>query len=130
MPGATLFWLAIVGPRTLLSSASICRPIARAELSAKAIAQGDLTDHHIDVEGNDEAARLLRSLAAMQHSLGSLVGQVRQSTDSISTASSEIATGNQDLSARTEQVSEEGSEVAVLVDYDESGTIIGVEFVH
>ena len=103
MTGATLFWLAIIGPLTLLNMTSICKPIDRAEQIAKAIAQGDLTDHHIDVEGSDEAARLLRSLAAMQHSLGSLVGQVRQSTDSISTASSEIATGNQDLSARTEQ---------------------------
>jgi methyl-accepting chemotaxis protein len=82
---------------------SICRPIERAEQIAKAIAQGDLTDHHIDASGNDEAARLLRSLADMQHSLGTLVGQVRQSTDSISTASTEIATGNQDLSVRTEQ---------------------------
>ena len=103
MTGATLFWLAIIGPLTLLNMTSICKPIDRAEQIAKAIAQGDLTDHHIDLTGNDETARLLRSLAAMQQSLGSLVGQVRQSTDSISTASSEIATGNQDLSARTEQ---------------------------
>ena len=101
--GATLFWLAVIVPLTLLNMSSICRPIERAEQIAKAIAQGDLTDHHIDASGNDETARLLRSLADMQQSLSRLVGQVRQSTDSISTASTEIATGNQDLSARTEQ---------------------------
>jgi len=100
---ATLFWLAVIVPLTLLNMSSICQPIERAEQIAKAIAQGDLTDHHIDASGNDETARLLRSLADMQQSLSRLVGQVRQSTDSISTASTEIATGNQDLSARTEQ---------------------------
>ena len=101
--GASLFWLAIIGPLTLLNMIAICRPIERAEQVAHAISQGDLTDPHIDTSGHDEAARLLSSLANMQHSLGHLVGQVRQSTDSISTASAEIATGNQDLSARTEQ---------------------------
>lgn len=100
---ATLFWLAVIVPLTLLNMSSICQPIERAEQIAKAIAQGDLTDHHIAANGNDETARLLRSLADMQQSLSRLVGQVRQSTDSISTASTEIATGNQDLSARTEQ---------------------------
>ena len=95
--------LLVVVPTTLLNMRSICQPIDQAEQVAKAIAQGDLTDHHIDASGNDEPARLLRSLADMQQSLGSLVGQVRHSTDSISTASAEIASGNQDLSARTEQ---------------------------
>lgn len=101
--GSTIFWLAIIVPLTVLNMNSICRPIRRAEQVAMSIAQGDLSDHHIDANGNDEVARLLRSLAEMQQSLGHLVGQVRQSTDSISTASAEIATGNLDLSARTEQ---------------------------
>jgi methyl-accepting chemotaxis protein len=39
----------------------------------------------------------------MNESLGKVVGDVRASTDSISTASQEIATGNTDLSSRTEQ---------------------------
>ncbi|KQW13118.1 MULTISPECIES: methyl-accepting chemotaxis protein [unclassified Rhizobacter] len=81
---------------------SVTRPIAQAQRIAQAISAGDLTQH-IQVHGQDEAAELLQSLKAMQESLGRLVGQVRQSTDSISTASTEIATGNQDLSARTEQ---------------------------
>jgi len=81
---------------------SVTTPIAQAQQIARAISAGDLTQH-IQVHGEDEAAELLQSLKAMQESLGRLVGQVRQSTDSISTASTEIATGNQDLSARTEQ---------------------------
>jgi methyl-accepting chemotaxis protein len=81
---------------------SVTLPIAQAQRIAQAISAGDLTQH-IHVHGEDEAAELLQSLKTMQESLGRLVGQVRQSTDSISTASNEIATGNQDLSARTEQ---------------------------
>ncbi|MDO8250736.1 MAG: methyl-accepting chemotaxis protein [Rhodoferax sp.] len=101
--GVTVLLLAIIVPLTILNMRSICRPIDQAEQVAKAIAQGDLSDHQIDTSGSDEAARLLRSLADMQQSLSRLVGQVRQSTDSLSTASAEIASGNQDLSVRTEQ---------------------------
>lgn len=95
--------LLIVVPTTLSNMRSICAPIDKAEQVAKAIEQGDLTDQQVDARGNDEPARLLRSLVDMQRSLSSLVGQVRHSTDSISTASAEIASGNQDLSVRTEQ---------------------------
>ena len=93
----------VVVPTTLANMRSICQPIDKAEQVAKAIAQGDLTDQQVDSRGSDEPARLLRSLVDMQRSLASMVGQVRLSTDSISTASAEIASGNQDLSARTEQ---------------------------
>ncbi|MES2880378.1 MAG: methyl-accepting chemotaxis protein [Pseudomonadota bacterium] len=101
--GVTLCLMAVIVPLTLLNMNSICRPIDQAEQLANAIAKGDLTEHHVNDHGHDELARLLRSLVAMQHSLGSLVGQVRQSSDNIATASAEIASGNQDLSVRTEQ---------------------------
>ncbi len=101
--GATGVLLVVFVPLTILNMNAICVPILKAEEVAQAIAQGDLTDHRVDCKGNDEAARLLRSLEAMRQSLGQLVGQVRMSTDSIATASAEIASGNQDLSVRTEQ---------------------------
>ena len=101
--GVTALVLATIIPLTVLNMRSICQPIEAAEKIATAIAQGDLTKHHVDTRGEDETARLLRSLSGMQNSLGNLVGQVRLSTDSISTASAEIAAGNQDLSVRTEQ---------------------------
>ncbi|MBA3057208.1 MAG: HAMP domain-containing protein [Rhodoferax sp.] len=101
--GATGVLLLVFIPLTILNMNAICVPILKAEEVAQAIAQGDLTDHQVDCSGGDEAARLLRSLEAMRQSLGQLVGQVRMSTDSIATASAEIASGNQDLSVRTEQ---------------------------
>ncbi len=81
---------------------SITRPIADAVDMADAVAQGDLS-REVVVDGDDEMARLTRSLGAMTSSLRTLVSQVRSATDSIGTASSEIATGNQDLSTRTEE---------------------------
>ncbi|MBB4842150.1 methyl-accepting chemotaxis protein [Paucibacter oligotrophus] len=93
----------VVIPLTLLNMQSICKPLADAEDLAQAIAAGDLTKTAIEVEGQDEASHLMRSLQNMQHALQTLVGQLRTSADSIRTASVEIATGNQDLSGRTEQ---------------------------
>jgi methyl-accepting chemotaxis protein len=66
-----------------------------------AVAQGDLS-HRITVQGNDEVTQLLTSLSAMQDSLTKVVANVRQGSESVSTASAEIASGNHDLSARTE----------------------------
>ncbi|WP_308296469.1 methyl-accepting chemotaxis protein [Rhizobacter sp. J219] len=95
--------LVMILPLTLANMHSICKPLDQAEALAKAIAQGDLTDHHVDTHGKDEAARLLQALSGMQRSLRDTIRQVRTSTDSINTASAEIASGNSDLSSRTEQ---------------------------
>lgn len=100
---AVALGLLLVVPATLVNMHSICQPIDRALLFSHAIARGDLTDHGIDTRGNDEAAGLLKSLEAMRVSLDHVVGQVRNATDSLSTASAEIASGNQNLSVRTEQ---------------------------
>jgi methyl-accepting chemotaxis protein len=92
----------VVWPLTLLNSRSIVQPIAHAKEIAHAIAGGDLTAE-IDTRGNDEAAELLRALNEMQDKLQRMVGEVRQVSDSLGTAAVEIANGNHDLSARTEQ---------------------------
>lgn len=114
---AVALGLIVVVPTTLANMRSICGPIDKAESVANAIACGDLTDKKIDSSGNDEPARLLRSLAAMQGSLGSLVGQVQQSADSLSTACAEIACGNQDLSVRTEQTAGNLQRAATNMDH-------------
>ena len=92
----------IVVPLTLLNSSSIVSPIQQALVVSQRIAQGDLTQT-IDAQGKDEASQLLRSLQLMQDSLCKLVGEVRQSSESIQVASSQVAAGNQDLSGRTEE---------------------------
>jgi len=81
-------WLAVGG-----------EPMIAAEI-ARAASKGDLTIK-INVEPGDRGS-IVSALHDMQVSLTSVVGNVRQGAESVSTASAEIAQGNQDLSARTE----------------------------
>ncbi|MEG1327896.1 MAG: methyl-accepting chemotaxis protein, partial [Janthinobacterium sp.] len=81
---------------------SITQPINAAVGVAETVASGDLSSH-IVVNSSDETGRLLGALKAMNTSLLGVVAQVRHGTDAISTASSEIAAGNLDLSSRTEE---------------------------
>ncbi len=81
---------------------SITGPIARAVGIAETVASGDLTSD-VKVESTDETGQLMAALKKMNDSLLSVVGQVRNSSDSIATGSAQIATGNADLSQRTEE---------------------------
>nr|WP_043479805.1 methyl-accepting chemotaxis protein [Janthinobacterium sp. HH01] len=67
---------------------------------AGSIANGDLSIS-IDTDGNDKDS-LLSEMKEMRNSLVDIVGQVRSGTETIGTASREIAAGNIDLSSRTE----------------------------
>lgn len=81
---------------------SITRPLNEAVKTASAVAAGDLTIH-IDAAAKDETGTLLRALKTMNGNLLDIVSEVKRSTDTITTASGEIARGNMDLSSRTEQ---------------------------
>ncbi|MDD2711560.1 MAG: methyl-accepting chemotaxis protein, partial [Simplicispira sp.] len=99
---AVLLTIVVVVPLTLLNMVSICRPLVEAQCIARAIAGGDLSQP-ISAHGRDEVADLQRALGEMQQGLGALVAQVRDASGNIATASQEIASGNLDLSQRTEQ---------------------------
>jgi methyl-accepting chemotaxis protein-1 (serine sensor receptor) len=81
---------------------SISVPLAQAVRIANAVAEGDLTQQ-IEVLSTDETGQLTSALKHMNEKLLDIVGQVRTGTDTIATASAEIADGNLDLSSRTEQ---------------------------
>jgi methyl-accepting chemotaxis protein len=67
---------------------------------ASSIAHGDLSVS-IDTSSADKGS-LLMEVREMRNSLKDIVGQVRLGTETIGTASREIAAGNIDLSSRTE----------------------------
>ena len=81
---------------------AITRPLDAAVKLARAVAEGDLTQR-IEVHSTDETGQLMQALKDMNESLVRMVGQVRTGTDTIATASSQIAAGNLDLSSRTEE---------------------------
>jgi methyl-accepting chemotaxis protein len=83
-------------------TATITRPINRALKVAETVSEGDLTSV-IEVDSRDETGRLMHALKVMNDNLVKIVGQVRSGTDTMATASAEIAAGNLDLSSRTEQ---------------------------
>ncbi len=85
----------------LLIVRSIVVPLRGAGDVAQRIGQGDLTAE-VDTRRGDEVGDLLRAVAAMRDALRHVVSRVRQSTDTIQQASAEVASGNIDLSQRTE----------------------------
>jgi methyl-accepting chemotaxis protein len=73
---------------------------AQATSITEAMAEGDL-GVTIDLKPGDTHS-LLHSLRAMRDNMAGIVGRVRQGSESVALASTEIAQGNHDLSARTE----------------------------
>ena len=86
----------------VLLTRSITRPLARAVGLAQQVASGDLTAR-IDASSRDEVGQLLAALKRMNESLLRTVSEVRTGTETIVTASRQIASGNLDLSSRTEE---------------------------
>jgi methyl-accepting chemotaxis protein len=80
---------------------SITVPLSGALAVAQKVAAGELTSRVV-VEGKDETSALQQALKDMNESLVQTVSDVRNGTDTITVASREIASGNADLSARTE----------------------------
>ncbi|MDR3391125.1 MAG: methyl-accepting chemotaxis protein [Sulfuriferula sp.] len=80
---------------------AISRPLEEAILIASNVAAGDLTQR-IEADSTNEFGQLLQALKNMNASLVDIVGEVRNGTESIASASGQIAAGNLDLSNRTE----------------------------
>ena len=89
------------GAFAFILTRSITHPLRDAVQVARKVAAGELTSR-VGVTGKDEVSELLHALSDMNGSLSKIVGDVRMATDSITVASREIASGNADLSSRTE----------------------------
>ncbi len=97
--GIALFSIFVI---SLLLVRSITRPLVRAVQLANTVASGDLTSK-IEIKSTDETGLMMQALKDMNDSLYRIVGNVRTSVDTITTATKEIAAGNTDLSQRTEE---------------------------
>jgi methyl-accepting chemotaxis protein len=88
--GLIVFIRRIVGPLQALGQ------------HVEAIGNGDLS-RALRSDRNDEIGAITRAIETMRGSLTKVVSAVRGNAEGVSTASEEIAQGNNDLSARTEQ---------------------------
>ena len=86
----------------IVTTRRITIPLLEAVQIAAKVAEGDLTSM-VKASGSDEIGQLIQALSNMNASLQKIVGKVRKGADSIANASGEIATGNMDLSGRTER---------------------------
>jgi methyl-accepting chemotaxis protein len=94
--GVGLWWLITTNLKHQLGG----EPAKAAEL-ARAVAGGDLSTP-IHLHPGDSTS-LMACLQAMQQSLSRVMATVREGSERVATAGSEIAQGNLDLSTRTEQ---------------------------
>jgi methyl-accepting chemotaxis protein len=94
---------------------SITHPIQQAVNTANEVASFDLTT---PIEGHerDEAGKLLAALGRMQGSLHTLVHQVQGASHSVAEGATQIASGNLDISSRTELAASFLQQTAASID--------------
>ena len=79
----------------------ISQPLRELTQAVTTVAQGDLTQA-FNTQRQDEMGTLIREVEGLRQRYVQMLQQVRTAVDGITNASAEIATGNQDLSGRTE----------------------------
>ncbi|HQT31274.1 MAG TPA: methyl-accepting chemotaxis protein [Thiobacillus sp.] len=91
----------MAGAFGVLSYRSVVLPLQNAGHDIGRMSAGDLSGR-IAASGAAEIATLMQSLRVLQNNTKLLVGQIKESTESVNMGAQEIARGNADLSRRTE----------------------------
>ncbi|WP_158218752.1 methyl-accepting chemotaxis protein [Roseateles aquatilis] len=102
-------------------SRRIVVPLNEAVRLTRAIADGDLTQS-LETNGRDEVSDLLRALGTMRDNLVQTLSGMRDSSESVATASAQIASGSADLSGRTEMAAGSLQETAASME-ELTGTV-------
>ncbi len=110
-----LIFAVILGAVYLLLKKRVLTELDKAKLHCTEIANGMLHTP-IVAKANDEIGAMMRELEQMRVSLASIIGQVRESSQTVAYASEEIAAGNTDLSARTEEQASSLGETAASME--------------
>ena len=98
---------------------SIVRPIDYARQCALRMAAGDLrqrVERRAGFDGKDETSQLIAAMQAMHDSVCEMISGVSVSAGGVAIASQQIASGNLDLSNRTEQQAASLEETAATMD--------------
>jgi methyl-accepting chemotaxis protein len=98
-----------------LSARQIVQPLRHAERLATEVARGNIVLRQVSASG-DETGRVLTALCQVAGNLNGMVKEIRDTAQQIDAASAEIATGNMDLSSRTESSAAAIQEAAASVE--------------
>jgi methyl-accepting chemotaxis protein len=98
-----------------LITRSITQPLLVALEVAESVSRGDLTSS-VTITGKDEVSSLLSAIKEMNKNLAETVGKVRYGTETITVAAKEVASGNADLSHRTESQASSLEETASSIE--------------
>ncbi len=94
---------------------NVSRPMVECREAAGKIAAGDLSAQ-VAVERRDDVGQLLQAINGISVGLADVVTQVRQASDSIHTATGQIAAGTADLSHRTQDQAASLEETAAAME--------------
>ena len=112
--------LCVAAVASVVVMRGITTPLHEAVQVATRVADGRL-DADFKHVSDDETGQVMTALQRMNTNLSQVVTQVRQAADMVVHASSEIASGNQDLSNRTEIQSSNLQQTASTIDELTSG---------
>ncbi|GAB1391715.1 MAG: hypothetical protein AMXMBFR78_33400 [Rubrivivax sp.] len=106
---------------SLLLAQGLLRRMRSASSAVERLAAGDLCEP-VQTQGRDEVGRLLGDVEAVRVRLADAIRLVQEASESVKCAASEIASGNADLSQRTEQQASNLQQTAASME-ELSGTI-------
>ncbi|GDX06300.1 methyl-accepting chemotaxis protein [Buttiauxella sp. A111] len=110
-----LIFAVILGAVYWLLKKRVLNELDKAKSHCTEIANG-LLHTPIVATAKDEIGAMMRELEQMRVSLANIIGQVRESSQTVAYASEEIAAGNTDLSARTEEQASSLGETAASME--------------
>jgi methyl-accepting chemotaxis protein-2 (aspartate sensor receptor) len=118
----TWLWLGVLVALALLTVVLVVAtrrlvgaPVQQLSTALSYLAQGDLT-HAVTLKSRDEIGSLAQAMEGFRVRLVESLSTVRTSAESVSSASTEIAQGNQDLSGRTESQASSLEETAASME--------------
>ncbi|MFZ6845617.1 methyl-accepting chemotaxis protein [Undibacterium sp. RuTC16W] len=98
---ALLMMIGITWIISIIIRRSVSAPLEQVVATAEKMAMGDLS-HNMDSVRHDEIGKLINAMNGINLGLSSVLSEVREGTETINVAAQEIASGNADLSSRTE----------------------------
>jgi methyl-accepting chemotaxis protein len=118
LTGSVIETLVLVLLAAGLLFALIAKPMRRLEAVRDAIiasGDGDFT-HRLAIQGDDELTHITTAFNRFADNIATVLHRIRMASESVRTASQEIAAGNLDLSARTERQASALNETASSID--------------